>query len=608
MIWAEKVVRLTIIHVLALPLVGLWLLVGCSQGDTTQVVSRPASSVTVHVSGFTAAASSAPSTAAAVPVGVVTVSVVVTASDIAQPIGASVSVAPGQSTASLGLNVPAGTNRTFTASAAGAGGTILFQGQVTADIAAGTSATVSIPMGPPALSRIASGRAKLANPNYQVSSADEDFQQALNIDITNQTANAFRAFTRIARLYENPDDGVGTNNSSLAELMARFGLLVTGGGGTVKNLINEIVPIVPKDAFGHLLLPANAPTGQNLQAYFQTVLIPEIDGALVNLSRVTNTFSLVLSASEVTRDATSPIDIDFGDIKMYESALHALKAYALVEVAYGFNVDLDDLNEKDRLHQTADLFTNLFVSDTSLLAPVSGASTLLATAKEEVRAGSNAYLAGSDFIRAETDDQRDDLIIFFDPDDPVAVQQKDLLDESKIRSRLVEIRSSLDGVSTINSVAPLDSGTAPFRLDLSRFFGVVPIVRDFRPTFSSGNEINSCFPDPTFGGIYPDGTLTNTDSNSPQIDKTFLPTSVTSPVTLRVDFRDECSGINASSIQISVSGPTSFDQNTFVPSGGGLLVTMTRSGALPSGTYFMNMSVKDNKGHTAYNFHTFTVF
>ncbi len=598
------------IHRLALPLVGLWLLVACSQGSPSPAASGPVSTVTVHVGGFTASTTSAASAAAAVPTGVVTISVAVTASDIAQPIAASVSVTPGQSTVSLSMNVTAGTNRSFTASAADAAGTILFQGQATLDISAGTSATVSIALGPPALSRIASGRAKLANPNYQVSSADDDFQQALNIDVTNQTANAFHAFTRIARLYENPDDGVGTNNNSMAELLSRFGLIVSGGGGTVKHLFNEIVPIFPEDATGHLLLPSNAPTGQNLQAYLQTVLIPEIDGALANLARVTSTFSLTLSTAEISRDATSPIEIDFGDVKLYESALRALKAQSLVLLAYNANVDIDDMNEKDRLNLDANLLTDLFANDQTLLTPAAGASTLLAAAKEEVRAGINAYLAGSDFIRAETDDQRDDLFAFFDPDDPVSVQQADLLDEAKIRSRLVEIRTSLDGVSTIISIPPVEPGADPFRLDLTKFFGLVPNVRDFRPTFTSNNDIGSCFPDPTFGSIYPDGTTTNTDITDPVIDKTSLPIgNAASTAPLTIVFRDECSGINSGSIQISVFGPLSFGTSAFALSGSGAAVTASRSPAtaLPSGSYFMFMNVSDTKGNFDSEFHSFSV-
>jgi len=313
--------------------------------------------------------------------------------------------------------------------------------------------------------------------------ADDLFQAELAADPTNQEALFFRSITRLLRIVEENQDGPDptTFTDSLKEILDQFGFAPEG-----RSIFD----------FSARPLPSDSPTGGDVQEFLLNVILPEIIGAIEeNLSAIAPSFAVVLTPQELAAIGIfdeGPLEIDFGDVKLFEAALGGLKAGLLISLAYDLDLDIDQLTS---LQETLMVQQDIINANPSFLTLTGNGANLLAQAKAAISEGIDDYLVASEFIRSETDDQSDDFI---------TIQPSDLQQEADLRGTLSQIQASLSGVTTITIK------NQQVDLDLSRFFDTPFDLRDvlppiaFDPQRKPSNFIEpGTFPDPTFNGVLP---------------------------------------------------------------------------------------------------------
>ncbi len=319
--------------------------------------------------------------------------------------------------------------------------------------------------------------------------ADDHFKTDIISNPANQEANFFRSITRLLRIVEQNQDGTdpATFTDSLKEMMDQFGY----SPGT--RSIFDFSTSLPEDTDGHTVLPSDSPTGGNVQEFLRNVILPEINGAInENIAATDSSFSLVVSIEEmagvdISEDTT--VEIDFGDVKLLEALLNGLKAAILTTLAYDLDMDIDQANN---LGDNLKIQQDVIDANASLLRLNADGAALLTQAKAAIIDGINAYLAGSAFIRAETDDQNDDFI---------TIELEDLLEEASLRASLQEIKNSLSGGAP---TVTIDTAL----VNISQLFDFPFDLRDLLPPieFSTEREnyiVPGTFPDPTLNGILP---------------------------------------------------------------------------------------------------------
>lgn len=355
---------------------------------------------------------------------------------------------------------------------------------------------------------LAVGSCREAVFSLNVVAADEACKSELAADPGNPEINLFRSVTRIVRIAEEDTNGPdpATFTDSWKEMLDRAGVSI--GGRSIFSFTADFA----RDPNGKVLIPFDAPNGVDTQTFLKNVVLPEIDGALANLAKVGPGFTMTITASEARSD--TPVEVDFSDIKLYEAGLHATRAAVLAFLSYDVDIGVSDAEKIASKSEAGDLnFQTELNARPNLLTLTSGADLFLPQAESAVKAAIDAYMAASDFVRSETDDQRDDFFVFPNPDDDPFTKAEDVQDEAAFRALLTDIKNSLEGPTVIGGesvhLGPLIK--SPFTN-----------LRSLAPQFSFGpiNKINSIvgFPDPTFNGILPNGQNAVTDFLAPEID------------------------------------------------------------------------------------------
>ena len=213
----------------------------------------------------------------------------------------------------------------------------------------------------------------------------------------------------------------------------------------------------------------------------------QIDWALAHLNGLAESYTEVIGPSDYPIEAS--VEIDFGDIALLRSALYASRAAVKTVNAYDIDVNIYDIIEV--------LKNEIFNINNDILKTYPDFLTLLldhklVDAKNDIQSAINNYLAGSDYIRAEADDQTDDLIVF---------DAEALNDDLELRSVLSKVQTSLEGEPVSN---PLDGDT---RINIGEFYDDPISLRAYLPAFDHNNQIApNTLPDPSFSGILPDLT------------------------------------------------------------------------------------------------------
>ena len=335
------------------------------------------------------------------------------------------------------------------------------------------------------------GRALLFNngdPTYSgLLAANQKFEQAVTAVPGDPEANLFFAVTRVLALLDNTVPYTsGPPIENVKELLDRFGVSHEGRD------IFDWSASIPEDAEGNPLLPSDTPSGQAIQDFLRSVIIPEIEGALANLSVIDRYFNLALTAAETGDDHN--IEVDYGDVLLYKSFLHTVKTWLLIISSYDINVNIYEIVNKTN----SDLFninTDLLDAYPDFLKLSTDGGTTIGDARETILAAIDSYDAASTFIREETDYQWDDLI---------ALDPEDEAEDLEFRNSLEKIKDSLE------NRRPVEIGDNLTRVDFSEFFDDPISIRYYLPIFN--HDPYTCeykgvssFPDKTFSGILPDG-------------------------------------------------------------------------------------------------------
>jgi hypothetical protein len=371
------------------------------------------------------------------------------------------------------------------------------------------------------------GKAELANKS--LSAAHTNFQNALSLDPNHEGANFFHAITSILMI---------SNSSKFNALLDRAGVSATG-----RNIFDWNADFA-RDAYGNVLLPADTPTGGDLQSFAKNDLLPVIVDSINSLGKVGSSFqtyynwdfekgqgspsglntfttytnywntnewvgyklvvegseyeiisntpdvltvspNLSLSAGTYEFTIVAPIEIDYGDALVIRGGLNLAKAAILIFSAYNFNVDIDAIVS---LIDTAG-----FNVQTHVIQAYPQLLTLLPTsqmteAKASVRTAITQLTAAVNFIVNESDSQANDLITI-SADEGAAFS-----------AALAEWNNALDGPVLINALKT--------KVDLTQFFDYPKNLRNYLPTFKGTLIKRGSFPDPTFGGIFPVMTAT----------------------------------------------------------------------------------------------------
>ena len=190
----------------------------------------------------------------------------------------------------------------------------------------------------------------------------------------------------------------------------------------------------------------------DIQKTIEEEILPAIDYALERLQIVEGDpdFTFELTPEMQGDEEEEPREIDLGEVYMIDASLRLLKAVFLVVTAYDFDFDdngsyafLDDGSNENVLRHMERLDkTGTFMTLRSAAAlPAAKASILTAIEKIE---------KGMEVIRAETDDQDDDIILADDLDD--LDEEIDLSDQDDMPIFFRDIRTTGDALSKAREI------------------------------------------------------------------------------------------------------------------------------------------------------------
>lgn len=335
---------------------------------------------------------------------------------------------------------------------------------------------------------VSDGRAKLfnkGNPTYSgILDANQKFRDALITQPNDQKAILFYSVTRLA--VSMLKSGTGGGLETLRDVFESFGMT-----HNTNHFLHEGFPYdMPSE------LPYNSPGGEKIRQFLAGPFMTLLNEIQADLAKISNSFNIIIPASETGDRA---VEIDYGDILIFEAILNAKRLLVLILSSYDLNVDIDEIIRKIRNDQFS-INDDLLKPYPELQKLSGGGEVTMKAARTALLETINSYLAASEFIRTETDNQLDDLITIY---------TEDAESEALFRQNLIELKTSLNQ----NRNAYLTDNDKYLLLNLNPFFGngKGPYnLRDFLPEFNNSNKpINGTMGhglgnDPTLGGIFPE--------------------------------------------------------------------------------------------------------
>ncbi len=238
------------------------------------------------------------------------------------------------------------------------------------------------------------------------------------------------------------------------------------------------------------LLPGNSPSGAQLQAFLDDVVMTDLEGALDALQSVATTFN----ATWTDPYSGTATESDYGDVLAARAALKAAMAAIMILNAQNLDIDIDneDLIEyhDDLLDQDeqANSIQTFLLRNPEFFTPIAD-SILMQSAKSTLIDASADLLSAMDFIATETDSQADDWINLIDSTPEEIAEAKSLITAARTSLNegtdfTIDHDTELSSDDTVINPAPFFSGLN-FRSLLPAFVGDAP----------------QSFPDPALGGV-----------------------------------------------------------------------------------------------------------
>ena len=325
---------------------------------------------------------------------------------------------------------------------------------------------------------VTEGRALLfngGNLTYSgILSANEKFKAAVEANPSDQEANLFYALTRLLAFgLEN-----GTGLTTARDLFEAFGI-----SRNDVDLVEEDSPYNdPPEIYGHYDPPEIIPGGEDVRAFWAGPFVTLLDAAIANLNQVQSTFTTILITDETGDDYD--IEVDYGDVLIFKSALYTLKSAILIMTAYDLDIAFRELTvlgnagvlqiQRDLLNKYSSLL-NLRTAD--------GADSLT-NAKTALLDGITAYSDAFTFITGGSDDRIDELF-YFDSDEDQREAEFILTQLTELKNSLNENRAAL--FTTIDETWIFTDTTTNNQLKLS-------IEKDVNEKFVWGDYcgLNGC--------------------------------------------------------------------------------------------------------------------
>lgn len=325
--------------------------------------------------------------------------------------------------------------------------------------------------------------------NRDVLGARDKFKQAVETAGTQtsndaDTARFFYALTRIGGyLFDLASDGNPNDLNRVADFLDRFGCSSSRDPFAFKG----VCPTT-------LSSPSNVPAGNEFQAFLQNVVLPEVEGAVDNLSGVSNGFNLRWTEPI----SNTSVESDYGDVLAYRAALKTVRANILASLSYHLEGDVNaevadtTATAQERLARHPDVFK-----------PTPAAATNLPLARTLLQSATDDLIAAINAIQAESDSQTDDLV------------NLSLATSQEIAQEIANLEIYRNALSLPTTV--YDHGTPSTSDDLivdgNAVFSGPFDIRAFSPPVTG--DVPGFFPEPTFGGALIQGLDVNTDVNPP---------------------------------------------------------------------------------------------
>ena len=314
---------------------------------------------------------------------------------------------------------------------------------------------------------VTEGRAFLSSRN--ITNANARFASALAVDANHEVANVLHAATRILNLPLQPAG---------AAFLTRLGFPLPG-----RDIYNWTARTV-NDAEGIPVAPAGV-SAQELPWQLRTNALPEIQGALQSLARITNpNFSLSLTAAETTGDA---VTLDHADVQVLRAGLHFMEYLCYTLHAQNLEAQLTALRA---------LYTNNSFSVETLLNQYP--ALFMYNTTNDLAAAQAAFVNLVDRYNEASDKMRLRMALtrLFNLD------EGSLDDEISFRTRLNELRQSLFGPAvTLSEHRGYDYDD--FVVDLKPHFSGQHSLRSQLPRFVGSRFAQGTLPEPVLGGIFP---------------------------------------------------------------------------------------------------------
>ncbi len=241
----------------------------------------------------------------------------------------------------------------------------------------------------------------------------------------------------------------------------------------------EMIPIGGAGYFSHYReLPANAPTGVEIQGYLNDIAKLELISGISALDQISSTYSSTWTNFE----SGLTVENDYGDVLAFKAYFSSATASILLGYDYDMNIDIGaEASSNNTTEQTIAAHPNILNLRSS---------ADLLSARDYLDSGMTSAIDAIDFMLAEVDPQSDDFINLGNTADPLVMDS--IL---KQRSDYGSFRTSLTGPSAIKD----DFGATLGTLDLTAFFAGRDL-HGYIPTYIVNTPGN--FPDPTFGGTW----------------------------------------------------------------------------------------------------------
>ena len=356
---------------------------------------------------------------------------------------------------------------------------------------------------------VETGRAKFFAGDFL--GADTDFAMALSIlpNTDDQEAHAFLSITRVLRVAQEEAAGPSPAlRDSLKELLDAFGFATAG------RSILDWTSQPPRDVNGHLALPANSPTGGEVQSYLAGPPVNAVGAALADLAALSPSFSTVVTGAEIQQlllalglnaALGSDVTIARGELQLWEAALHTLRSKLLVLTAYDLGIDLDQVTQVGFVWN---LQAKVLDPNPNLLDLESAGATILGEVHSDLVASIDAYKAASQTIRTRPVCTPARCLLRIESPGDLAWEVKFRSDLDRFRASLVSCTyfsqdTALFGTLIVNPCPLLGAGSY-----------TAMNFRDLLPPFQYDSNAsppsygNACeLPDSTFHGSFPVGSV-----------------------------------------------------------------------------------------------------